>query len=257
MAPKRRSAGEQRATEEVKRYKESVNKVKEGFTCCITHELLFDPVTAEDGHLYERSAIEEWIARRTGELKSPKTNERMGPRLMPATPVRSIIEQMVRDEVVSSPAWTQKLADEREVRESRERAEEGDTNAMYFMGKWYQAGQKGLPEDLERGFSWFERGHRLGGIAELTRLVAECYLEGIGVEKDEARGQHLLRRAEERGSGVARFLLGVYSAAGMHGLPKNAYEATHWFRAIESATEMTELSRQYAAEWLRDNAVDA
>ena len=38
MAPKRQSAFEKRATEEVKRYKESVDKVKEEFMCPITVE---------------------------------------------------------------------------------------------------------------------------------------------------------------------------------------------------------------------------
>ena len=57
MAPKRRAAGGQ--AEEVKRYKRSTDKVKDEFTCSITTELLFDPVTAEDGRVYERRAIED------------------------------------------------------------------------------------------------------------------------------------------------------------------------------------------------------
>jgi len=30
------------------------------FYCPITHEVMVDPVVAQDGHTYERQAIEEW-----------------------------------------------------------------------------------------------------------------------------------------------------------------------------------------------------
>ena len=48
----------------------------------------------------------------------------------------------------------------------------------------------------------------------------------------------------------------------MLGLPQDAYEATCWFRAMESATHRLNDSqgkklRDAAAAWLRDNAVDA
>lgn len=42
--------------------------------CPITHELMVDPVVAEDGHTYERSAIVEWFRNRNS---SPMTNEQL------------------------------------------------------------------------------------------------------------------------------------------------------------------------------------
>ena len=267
MAPKRRAAGG-RAAEEVKRYKRSVDKVKDEFTCSITSELFFDPVTAEDGHLYERSAIEEWIAR-PGQAKSPRTNVPMGRRLTPATEVRNIIEQMVRDGLLDSPAWSKKLADEKEVERVRARAEGGDTDAMLDLGDWYENGKMGLSQNLERSFGWYQRGHRLGGCAMLTATLALCYLDGLGVEKNVVHGMHLMTLAAERGDQVACFVLGTGFACGEHGLPQDAHAATHWFRATESATErmdvrddsalglVTKTCRDNAAAWLRDNAVDA
>jgi hypothetical protein len=41
------------------------------FLCPITFNIMSDPVIAEDGYSYERSAIEDWFAR--GETISPKT----------------------------------------------------------------------------------------------------------------------------------------------------------------------------------------
>uniref|UniRef100_A0A182T5L9 U-box domain-containing protein n=1 Tax=Anopheles maculatus TaxID=74869 RepID=A0A182T5L9_9DIPT len=42
------------------------------FVCPITHELMKDPVYAEDGFTYERSAIKEWFTRE--KAVSPMTN---------------------------------------------------------------------------------------------------------------------------------------------------------------------------------------
>ena len=66
-------------------------------------------MTAEDGHLYERSAIEEWIRQpRHGPLKSPCTNEPMGPRLTTAVQARNAIEKLVECGVIGGDmeaAW--------------------------------------------------------------------------------------------------------------------------------------------------------
>ena len=51
------------------------------FLCPITHSLPVDPVTAEDGKVYERSAIEEWLKK---QQRSPLTNEVMGTKLLRA-----------------------------------------------------------------------------------------------------------------------------------------------------------------------------
>ncbi|EOD08846.1 hypothetical protein EMIHUDRAFT_68076, partial [Emiliania huxleyi CCMP1516] len=42
------------------------------FICPITTELMSDPVMAADGHSYERSAIERWLATKS---TSPMTGE--------------------------------------------------------------------------------------------------------------------------------------------------------------------------------------
>ena len=42
--------------------------------CPITLELFHDPVLAQDGHTYERAAIEEWIRKNN---TSPLTNQQI------------------------------------------------------------------------------------------------------------------------------------------------------------------------------------
>ena len=71
----------------------------EDHLCPISRELMVDPVSAADGHVYERSSIEKWI-RENGSnvfgagntVKSPKTNEVLEhTRLTPAHIIRSQI----------------------------------------------------------------------------------------------------------------------------------------------------------------------
>jgi len=60
--------------------------------CCITGDLMDDPVTAMDGHTYERTAIEAWYARFEASQSptSPLTNEPLpSRRLIPSHNIRS------------------------------------------------------------------------------------------------------------------------------------------------------------------------
>ena len=45
------------------------------FICPITTEIMSDPVMAADGHAYERTAIERWLATKS---TSPMTGEELG-----------------------------------------------------------------------------------------------------------------------------------------------------------------------------------
>jgi len=59
--------------------------------CPITQELFVDPVLAEDGHTYERSAITRWFA--TGNTRSPVTNAVLeGKKLIPNHVVKKILQ---------------------------------------------------------------------------------------------------------------------------------------------------------------------
>jgi len=79
--------------------------------CCITGDLMEDPVTAMDGHTYERSAIETWFARFDPSTNptSPLTNELLPNRLlMPSHNIRSQCKTWkeklgMQDSAVSDP----------------------------------------------------------------------------------------------------------------------------------------------------------
>lgn len=256
---------------QTKRMRQCLDETAEALVCPITSELPVDPVTAEDGRVYERRAIEEWIARpeNADGPSSPTTHEPMGPKLLPAQQTRSLIDRMVRSGVLSGPkadAWARKLeetcadqqvADAREVEMERERAREGNVRSMLCLGFWYMDGMKGLPRDRKEALRWYTRGHGLGGVACTTNLGA-CYLNGEGVEKDEARAMHLYSVAAGRGDECACFQLGWSFADGLNGLPRDHREATLWFRAMGGAEvrDAPQSLRDKAARWLREHAAE-
>ena len=265
MAPKRRAATTPATAEQIKRYKAAqgvVDDAAEELICPITTELPVDPVMAEDGRVYERRAIEDWIAR-PGELKSPALNTPMGPRLLPATQVRNIIERMVRTGSISGPraeAWSKKLAEEKEVKKMRARAGGGDAEAMHALANRYYYGFDGLGKDYEQAASWYQRGHDLDD-ASCTFGLGCCYNRGEGVQRNHGYAQYLCTIAACRGSEIACYSLALHLAWGAPWMCPNAREATRWFRAMENAPMRDagrddSALRDKAAEWLREHAVE-
>ena len=61
--------------------------------CPITQEIMEEPVIAQDGHTYERAAIQEWLDR--GHRNSPKTGARLlNAELTPNHTMHSLIEDL-------------------------------------------------------------------------------------------------------------------------------------------------------------------
>ena len=241
---------------ENKRLRACFDETAEEFACPITCELPVDPVTAEDGRVYERRAITQWLSR-PGLPTSPVTNEPMGRRLMPARQVRCALDRMVRSGVLVGPkvdAWSRKLMDEQIVATVRRMAEEGDGEAMAHLAHWYYRGEKGLPVDPIASVEWYGGGHDAGDLTCTTQL-GTCHARGIGVERDASRGVELWRDAAERGSQHACFILGGCFAVGRHGVSRDASEAARWYRAMADATHRDAPHEQLerAEAWLREH----
>ena len=259
MASKRDAEAVLEPEVQIKRLRQFVDKAADEFTCAITHELPFDPVIAEDGRVYERRAIEKWI-KETDDLKSPLLNTPMGPKLLPATQTRNVIEQMVRSGAIDgtkAEEWLKKHAEEEKVKEVRARAEGGDGDAMHELGTWYYQGRKGLTKDFKQAIGWLQRGHELGH-ATCTNALGVRYTYGQGVKQDKAYAMSLYGIAAGRGSENGCHNLARCLARGMNGVRKNVREATRWYRAMENAAvrDADESFRITAAEWLREHAVD-
>lgn len=71
---------------------ESIPDTPELYRCPISMEIMRDPVNAEDGYVYERSAIEKWLQQNR---KSPMTNLKMSKKLVANNALRSAIMEFV------------------------------------------------------------------------------------------------------------------------------------------------------------------
>ena len=161
MPPSRKRAAPPAETEAAKKIKSAVDSMADEWVCPITTELPLDPVMAEDGQVYERSAIEQLIRVQGEALKSPMTNLPMGPRLTATVQARNTIEKMVRSGAIAgdkAQRWMERLSEEEEVKEMVKKAEGGDVEAMHDLGHWYYMGQKGLTEDLVASARWYKQG---------------------------------------------------------------------------------------------------
>jgi len=256
MPPKRdREAAEaEDETAQLRRHKSAFEEAMNEFLCPITFSLPVDPVTAEDGNVYERSAIEEWLKQ---QHKSPVTNLAMGTRLQPALRVKNMIRAMVSSGALTGDkvdAWKLKLEEEEEVAKMRREAEAGDGAAMYILGAWYWLGRKGLAEDLAKAFEWYEKSHEAGNASGTAGLGA-CYLVGMGVPKCQSRASTLMSDAAARGSKNACIYLGNAYADGLRGFPKDEKMARRYYSMVASAAidDCTAAATEKAATWLREH----
>lgn len=212
--------------------------------CPISLELPVDPVTSEDGQIYERESIAAHIARQGAALRSPVTNAPMGAKLFPAKQVRNLIDIMVRSGAITgdnATCWTERIGDEAVVAGLRRKAEGGDADALHMLGTWHCHGEHGLAADNAAGFRWLKRAadlHHVGGMAVAGFMLAN----GKGVARNETHGVALTTRAAEMGSDFAAFVLGELFANGENGLPQDNVQATYWLsKAISGSCPLKHL----------------
>ena len=158
----------------------------------------------------------------------------MGRKLLPATQARNTIEALVKSGAIDgelAAAWNQKLADETKVKETREKAEGGDGDAMYCLGMCYRSGRGGLAQDAVQSRAWFERSAAARDPRGLAAL-GECLLRGIGGPQNYAFGLVNVTAAAELGSDYGAYLLGQVFFIGKYDLPKDPVRARFWLKKI-------------------------
>jgi TPR repeat protein len=257
MPPKRGRAAavaEDETAQEFRRHKSAVNEAMNEFLCPITFSLPVDPVMAEDGKVYERSAIEEWLKQ---QHKSPVTNLAMGTKLLPALQVKNMIRAMVASGALTGDkvdAWKLKLEEEEKVAEWLRKAEAGDGVFMWVLGVSYEHGLTGLAEDKAKAFEWYEKSHE-AGYASGTCYLGRCYFDGVGVPKCPMRANTLMGQAAERGSKYACCTLGRAYAEGILGFPKDEKMARRYYSMVASAAieDCSDAAKEKAATWLREH----
>lgn len=162
-----------------KRARSVIEAVVQEYLCPITTELPVDPVTAEDGRVYERDAIEAHISRRGGATKSPLTNAKMGKRLYPALQIRNTIERLVESGNIDGEL-AKAYKQNRLVQQTKKDAERGESKAMKSLAQWHMNGENGFPEDKVQGEHWMMRAE-----------VAEA---NVRAKEGDARSMHQLSK---------------------------------------------------------------
>ena len=214
--------------------------------CPITLMLPTEPVKAEDGHTYEREAIEGWLAQNA---TSPVTRAHMGPRLMDDYAAKNTIEELVTSGAIEgeiAEAWkeklAEKLADETKVKEWRAKAEGGDGEAMLRLGARYAG------EDDAQARAWFERSAAARDPTGMA-MFGDYLLKGWGGPQDTAFGIMNVTDAAGLGSDFAALLLGRAFLDGNHGLPKDLARARFWLKIlVDGKCEHKSLGDECVAE---------
>ena len=202
-----------------KKFRSAIDESLDEFLCPITQELPLEPVMAEDGQVYERSAVEDWL-KRADPPRSPVTNLRMGPKLVAATQIKNMIERMVQSNAVpeeKAGAWRKRIKEQEKVHELRRKAEGGDAHAAFILGEAYYSGLYGLTQDLAKATTLHTQAAETGDAGAMGRL-GRSYLCGVGVLKSEAFALRWASAAAALGDGRGTYVLGHIFFNGMAGL---------------------------------------
>ena len=248
------------ASPQEKKMRASINDVAADLLCPITHELPFDPVMAEDGQIYERGAIVEWLSRNA---TSPITRARMATRIIPAIQTKNTISTLIKSGAIEgeiAEAWQKKLEQEKRVKEMRAKAESGDGEAMWQLGAWYSHGTNGLVKDSAQARAWYERSAATRDPMGLS-CFGSCLLRGAGGPQNTSLGLVYITDGAHLGSNLGAYTLGKAFFHGKYGLPADSVQARFWLKkAVDKECKQKHLSREAIADaekWLRDLQLDA
>lgn len=189
--------------------------------CPIAMRIMENPVVAEDGRFYERGAIEEHITKsrqRGTPLRSPMTNEAMGPNLLPAHPFKGLIEELIVKRNISGPEvdeWKQRRKEVSEFDVLKKKAARGDGKACRQIAVGYMTGRP-VPRNMAESMMWFEKGAKALDpvcIVEVHAAKRAIGAEGVAtmasfVECDPEEIS-LLSYAAALGNDVACLVLGL------------------------------------------------
>jgi len=246
-----------------KRARRVVKGLEEEFVCPIAQELFIDPVTAEDGRVYEREKIARWFQEcEDDQSSSPVTNEPMGFQLFPAHLVRSTLARLVEGGAIVGPlvdTWKAAMAKKEEERKKlgalKQRAEAGEVEAMAELGVSYDKGWLGLQTDGAQAFNWSIRAAQEGHATASCR-TGIMFLKGKSIPRNERRGCEFMFSAAVLGSEHACEFVGYCYAFGLHEYPNDAEAARFWFLKMARCKhkDSVENTRERARKWLQRNA---
>lgn len=115
----------------------------------------------------------------------------------------------------------------------RPRAEQGDRDAQYYLGRMYEKGQ-GVAKDGTKAVTWYRRAAESGHAAAQYRLAVGYAFGLAGLPRNESTAVAWLRKSAESGYKRAQKTLGRAYAEGRFGLPVDAKQAEYWTKKAEA-----------------------
>ena len=238
------------------------------YLCPITRELPVDPVMAEDGRIYERSAIEKHIATcqssaslvssssngdhqgddvgvnnintsSSRQITSPMSGKKMGPTLYDAVQARNTIHFLISSRTISSElieSWKRN----KDVHEATKGALVGDTSAMIDLASWYYYGCRGLSKDMAKSMEWYKKAANLGCTSAMVALSKHFLLVKGGQHCNQATGIYYLTEAANKGDASAALMLGTSFLRGENGVSRDFMLAQKWLKYAEGVSGDTD-----------------
>lgn len=123
----------------------------------------------------------------------------------------------------------------RAVGAMRQAATRGNVPEAWFVyGSWLHGGMGGIQSDLPQAAVWIKKAADTGH--ETARIrYANILLCGIGIMKDAAAGERLLRATVASGSWLAMSELSQWYATGGCGFKKDATLSSEWRAKADAA----------------------
>jgi TPR repeat protein len=143
------------------------------------------------------------------------------------------------------------FADSLSLAEIRTKAEQGNAEAQYNLGKMYYDGD-GVPQDSAEAVKWYRKAAEQG-YAEAQSNLSDIYEEGSDVPRDSAEAVKWCRKAAEQGYAKAQFDLGNYYSGGEGGVRRDSAEAVKWYR---KAAEQDYADAQYTLSQMYEEGKD-
>lgn len=126
-------------------------------------------------------------------------------------------------------------------------ADLGDTDSMYEVAVFFQNGQ-GMPVDQKQAFKWYLKSAEGGHIKAMTQ-VGIRYEDGNGVRASAKKAYKWFRKASEEGEAVAQAYLGYAYEFG-EGVRASEERAVYWY--AKSAEQEDDLGLAFLAAMYRD-----
>mmetsp|Transcript_30212 Transcript_30212/g.88352 ORF Transcript_30212/g.88352 Transcript_30212/m.88352 type:complete len:299 (-) Transcript_30212:377-1273(-) len=229
------------------------------YLCPITRELPVDPVMAEDGRIYERSAIEKYFitcqsssldsssgndhqgedsnvdAPPPRQITSPMSGRKMGTNFYDAVQARNTIHFLISSKTISSELienWKRN----KDVHDANKGASMGDTSAMIDLASWYYYGCRGLSKNMAKSMEWYKKAANLDNTTAMVALSKHFLLVKEGEHFNQASGIYYLTEAANKGDASAALMLGTSFLRGENGVSKDFMPARKWLKHAEGAS---------------------